>query len=365
MSGDPHHGEGVVIGSRPLRLLQRVPRVLRRLSAPISPRRSMGFMVSDHEENIRRQVALNYGGGFSHAYDEFRRLAERLAQDDSIEARPLTELDATPPSDSRRVFLRIDVDADPWTGVRMARDLAALGVAGNIYLLHTASYYGFLAGGTFVRHGWMPRVVRELVVSGIEIGVHNDVMGLAGKLADARLAASVFREEIEWLRSLGAAVRGTVGHNSIRGYGAENSEVFNGRRLMPDRLDARRSRLPIGLLREGDLGLEYEGTGAMPRPAGDLDRDAVKAYVDAGSPASIRDETWMRLYLLENPLHDWRTDHQVWALGGGRWGIAGRSADGSPEFCWGRSIEEVLDWMGRIHAGSRTMFVLHPEYFAP
>ena len=322
-------------------------------------------MVADTETNIRFQIEANYGQGLAHAYDEFRRLLERCRTDPSIRTEPLTALGTPTPADARRVFLRIDVDADPWTGVRMSRDLAFFGLAGNIFLLHTAPYYGYWAGDTFVRHGWMPTIVRDLVVAGVEIGLHNDAMGLARTLSNPGLAATAMTAEIKWLRSQGANVRGTVGHNSIPGQGAENSEVFVGRRLMPNRLDPRRSRLPIESVREYALSLVYEGTGAVPRPAAALDAAEIAGYVDASRNASTRDEDWMRLYLVDNPLHDWAADFQIWAIGGGRWVLGGRTPEGDRRFEWNIDVARVLDALGEIPAGSSTMIVLHPEYFHP
>jgi hypothetical protein len=347
-------------------LLNRIAGILRPSPPPPPPEPTVDAppsMVANAETNIRTQIATNYGPGLAHAYDEYRRLVEALRCEPTITTESLTQIDSKTPPDVRRLFLRIDVDADPWTGVRMARELASVGLAGNIFLLHTAPYYGYWVNGTFVRHGWMPTIVRELVLAGIEIGLHNDVMGLARVLADPLVAAKAMAEEIRWLQSLGAKIRGTVGHNSIRGQGAENSEVFVGRRLMPDELDARRSHLPIELVREDHLSLRYEGTGAIPRQVDARNLDAIADYIDESQAASIRDPNWMRTYLLENPLHDWSTDFQVWAIGAGQWGIAGQAPDGDPRFEWNVDIGRILEWVKELPIGSSTMLVLHPEYF--
>ncbi len=320
-------------------------------------------IVSNTIENIQDQIRRNYGAGIGHAYDEFDRLVERLARSHRTATRSMTEIATPPTNDGPRIFLRIDVDADPWTGLRMARELAMHGIAGSIFLLHTAPYYGFHAGEIFVRHGWMPSLVRDLVVSGIEVGLHNDVMGLAGTMGDPAAAAAAVETEIQWLRSLGAGVRGTVGHNSIRGQGAESSEVFRERRLIPDRLDPRRAKLPIERLDETALGLAYEGTAAIPRSLDRLDLDSLRSYLDASRPASIGDPEWMRTYLVENPLHDWATDFQIWAIGGGEWGLGGRNGDGTPRFEWNVGVERMLEWIDELPAATSTMIVLHPEYF--
>lgn len=316
-------------------------------------------IVSQTSDNMLSQIRANYEGGFMHDYDEFRRLITALRCPSTFEARPVCRfLDSRREAAAPVIGVRIDVDADPWTAVKMGRDLASVGVPGTVYLLHTAAYYGMFEGDLFIRNNWMPGIIRDLVVSGVEIGLHQDSMGLAqAGLVDP---AAAVMTEIQWLSSHGAFIRGTAGHNSVLAYGAENSELFQERVLAPASIDPRRSSLPIGKLSEAALNLQYEGTFAKAHDT--IDKDACRKYINFEGPSSIRDEGWMRTYLAENPLHGWKSDYQAWALGGGKWVLAGRF-DGRELFEWNIRIDQLIELLRSLGAGSRTLVVLHPEYF--
>lgn len=336
--------------------------------APVPVAASAGGLrtiESSDEQNLRDQIEQNYRP-MCHSFDEIRRIATALRDPRRLDARPLHRFllpfgEALTPV----VGLRIDVDADPWTAVRMAREFASHGVASSVFLLHTAAYYGrFEEGPTpiFLRNSLLRPVVRDLIVAGAEIGMHNDVMGVAARAGIDACAA--FLHELQWLRSLGAFVRGTVGHNSIRAYGAENAEVFAERVLADDSVDPRRSELPIGRLREAELSLLYEGTFSEPRTL--RDPLLVADYIRGERPASVRDEGWMRTYLVNNPLHGWRSDYQLWAIGGGNWvfgGSAAASGRSEPRFAWNVRIDEAIRLLEDLPPGSRTLVVMHPEYF--
>ncbi|OGA21478.1 MAG: hypothetical protein A3I02_01455 [Betaproteobacteria bacterium RIFCSPLOWO2_02_FULL_67_26] len=290
-----------------------------------------------------------------HYYEQFVDVVESSPL---TAIRPLFELFA-PGAEQRRVMgIRHDIDADPVTAVRCARHLAARGICGSFYLLHSAPYYGHFAHNLFLRNPQLRGWVMGLVAAGCEIGVHNDALKVY--LEWGKDGASALETEIAWLRMLGARVRGTVAHNSGPTYGAENFEIFSGRTLWARQLTDRRGRaLPLDNLAEAKLGLAYEGTFAKRKHR--FDRDAAERFFADREAASVRSEAWMRRYLLDNPALDWAIDYQFWLVGKDSWVAAGRFAD-EELFEWQVDLDRVRQLVLRLPAGSRTVFVVHPEY---
>lgn len=291
-------------------------------------------------------------------FECYTTLVDALRASPDIEVRPLREL--MDPIDDRKqvVGLRHDIDADPLTALRCARHLARNGMPGSFYLLHSAPYYGDFHGDVFVRNPEIPRWIRSMVVAGCEIGIHNDVMGVEQHYG-VDGAASI-TAELTWLRALGADIRGTVAHNSMPLYGAENYEVFANRVLMSADapIDPRRATLPIGRLQESELNLQYEGTFARPRE--DVDLDAVREFLNADD-ASVRSPSWMRTYLLDNPYCEWEADSQLWLTGTDEWVLASRF--GSQEiFESGITQDRAIEALSQLPKGSRTLILIHPVY---
>ena len=346
--------------------LEDVSGEVRRLSALIaSARDEASLLRRDYVavngrdmRNLQDQIEENYES-FATPFEDYERLVDALRDMETIRLVPVCELLTAPADDRAVVALRHDIDADPETAARMARYLARFALPGSFYLLHTAPYYGDFHDGVFVRSPQLAAWVRSLIVAGCEIGIHNDAFGAAQHLGVD--GAKALRTEIQWLRSHGAVIRGSVGHNSAPAYGAENSEVFVGRRLWdrsPQTTDER--PLPLEALDESALELTYEGTFANQRKR--VDRARAEGFVADLSAASIRNEAWMRTYLIENPCCDWAVDVQIWLIGAGRWVIGGRVRDRAI-FHWNLDLPGVLRIVGELPARVRAIFVLHPEYY--
>jgi hypothetical protein len=297
-------------------------------------------------EAFAEQVRQNYAD-LANPFTTYQALIEGLESIDRLTILPLRELAETNATDTRVLGLRHDIDGDPLTAIRLSRHLASRGIGGSFYLLHTAGYYGVQEDGRLVRNPALAGWVRDLIVSGCEIGVHNDAFGSTPQ---------TLVDEIEWLRSQDAIVRGTVAHNSAPAYGGANSEVFVGRRLGPvDR------PLPLESLDERDLGLTYEGTFAVPSPNGD--ETAAARFRDDRAGASVRCRQWMRAFLVDNPTCGWDVDVQIWLIGRDEWVIASGDRAATPIFEWCVDLRRVLAAIDERPDGARIVVVLHPEYF--
>lgn len=304
------------------------------------------------------QIATNYQE-LCNGFDYYVALIEGLRAVRGIDLCPAYELAADSTSKAPRVTLRHDVDADPETGLRLARHLARAGVCGTFYLLHSAPYYSDVHDGVIMRQPRLVQWVRGYIVAGCELGLHNDALGVFREHGFDPIA--VLQAELAWLRAQGANVRGTSAHNSISSNGAENYEIFFEHRLWRRDLCGRDGRvIPLGSIRMQNLNLAYEGTFAAPRET--LDMDRARSFASSDTVADIRSERWMREYLTDNPVCRWTVDFQIWLLGRDRWVVAGRHR-GETIFEWDVRLPDVLRFVSELPARTRTLFVLHPEYF--
>ncbi|MDD1444255.1 hypothetical protein MEO93_28740, partial [Dolichospermum sp. ST_sed3] len=71
---------------------------------------------------------------------------------------------------------------------------------------------------------------------------------------------------------------------------------------------------------------------------------------------------WMYQYLIENPCCDWEMDYQFWLLGKDCWVAAGRHRN-KLLFEWMINLDKLLAIISDLPAGTRSVMVLHPEYF--
>ncbi len=309
-------------------------------------------------KNYWPQVDENYRS-LSNPFEYHELLIEQLESLPDVTFVPLFELEAANDPSRRIVGLRYDIDADPVTGLRAARSLARRGICGSFYLLHTAPYYGHMIGDRFVRHAQMEEWLLDFIVTGCELGLHNDAFGVCQMFG--RDGAQAVHDEIQWLRQYGATIRGTVAHNSGPVHKAENYEVF------VERLHWERAvqtsaglSLPLGVLSEVGLGLTYEGTFSRTKPQIDLSR--TDAFLNNKENTGVRSDAWMKTFLLDNPYREFTLDFQYWLVGRDEWVFSGQY-EGKEYFRSLINLNEVFETLQAIPSGTKTLFVLHPEYF--
>lgn len=199
----------------------------------------------------------------------YQKLLERLCRMHNVEVVTLGDMcTRTYSGDKVRLAIRHDVDIDIVTAVKMSVLESRFGISTSYYFLHTAPYHGRFENNVFYRNTCIGYVYREIQDMGHEIGLHTD--GLTVYQKYSMDGADSIRQEIEWLRKQDIIVYGTVAHGSKSVFGAENFEIFKGRRkgkakFVPCDEDQEQTLFHNGVqaklhvLNEYALGLIYEG----------------------------------------------------------------------------------------------------------
>jgi hypothetical protein len=223
------------------------------------------------EENVNRNFFLAYGPrqskkGFDVMAVEpllhYRDLLEDLKAVPGLKFMTGRDtMKAKPEGNDKIAFIRHDVDGDLVGALAQAKLEAELGIKSSYYLLHTAPYHGVFAGGSFQRNEVSVDIYREIQDLGHEIALHTDSLTL---FHDGYMGTEGLVTELEFLRSKGLDITGTVSHNSFGVYGANNFSIFKGKPLAvnrpgtPAQVIHNGKWVPLQLLDENELGLEYE-----------------------------------------------------------------------------------------------------------
>ncbi len=155
------------------------------------------------------------------------------------------------------VYFRHDIDNDPFTAVRMAKEEKKLGLHGSYYVLHSAEYYGKTGPHGVTRYTCMDPLYREIESLGHEVGVHQDLMTLM--LYHGVDPLPFEKKELEYYKKIGMTVRGVVSHGGIiNSLGLNNTFIFSefNRR---GTYDFRGKTYRYGELSLADFGFDYEG----------------------------------------------------------------------------------------------------------
>ncbi len=288
-------------------------------------------------------------------YEEFVTGIERA----NISVVPLSEIAQPNASGAKRIALRHDIDADIVVAIACAQHLERRGLPGSFFPLHTAHYYGrFDRNGdalTFVRHEGLGELLADLRRTGMEIGIHNDALGVIHDQGADGIGHLV--GEIEWMRGSGINVRSTVAHNSAAVYGAENFEIFKGL-AVGDRcvVHWRGCSIPLQTLDMAGLGLEYEGNHPRLRPALDLKR---LQRITEGKGDLLRQPDWLKAYFLDHPVFERGYDYDAWLIGRDQWVVAGA---GDVHFPLTQS--EFLNTLAALPNKTDIVVSVHPIYVA-
>lgn len=288
----------------------------------------------------------------------YQQAVETLAAAPAVGLVPLGHILDRPGPGVARIAFRHDLDIDHRTGLRCARFLARHGVPGSFYLLHTAYYYGCFEGKRFSRDPFLAAYIRDLALTGVEVGLHIDPLRVYHEFGMD--GAHAVTEELTWIRGLGVPVRSTVGHNSAPVYGAENFEIYAGKSARARLRKTGHKSIRLQSLDEAALGLEYEAN--FPAIRDPLDMDALERFASFEAADAVRDRDWMRIYLRDHPIFERAYDVTCWHCGGDAWVVCSHG-DAPPRYDWNLTTAEVLDlYRGGAMNGLRSVFVWHPIY---
>lgn len=297
--------------------------------------------------------------GLVNPLDLYAQLLSFLRTNPHVSVVPLGNILDTPAQGKISVALRHDIDADIVTAISCARALANAALPGSFYLLHTAHYYGAVSavganGGELTRHSGLKYFLEQLKETGVEIGLHNDALGLA--IDHGIDGCQVLRDEIDWLRQQGVEIKSTVAHNSAAIYEAECFEVFRGLAVGGREFFKKNGRIiSLQRLDQQELGLEYEANFPRPRPT--LDGERLKSLAVKGEGNPLHSPSWLRQYFIDHPIFTREYDYDVWLVGKDLWLLAGRGALRYP-----LTFDQLAMEMGSLSAGSRVVVSIHPIY---
>ena len=308
-------------------------------------------------ENYKEQVQANYAP-FANSINIYQRLISHLSKNNKIQVEPMSLLMNEIIDNKKLISLRHDVDADPEMGIYMARALAKVGISGTFYLLHSALYYGQQIDQHFVRNPLLKKWVVEYIVSGCELGLHCDALGMS-TIDTKRCGINMFYQELAYIRAQGATITGMSAHNTFPINHAENFEVFEEYMLF-DRTKSELDNIPCSLGSESAVehGLVYEAN--YPLKKKNIDHKKLNEFLSI--TPDMRDKSWMKIYLHDNPYMNRDYDCDIWLVGKNQW-VASMRKNGYEQYCEELTFSEVLEFIDLLPEQSRSVITLHPEYF--
>ncbi|MDX4013132.1 hypothetical protein Q6A86_09050 [Aliarcobacter skirrowii] len=321
--------------------------------------RSFDTFVGRDYSDYFNQVRKGYSN-IDNPFWYYEKLINELLTLKDIEILPMKEFVKKEYNGKKLIGLRHDIDADPITAVKCARALAREGLSGSFYFLHSAIYYGEFYDGIFIRNPMIQEWIKQIVIAGSEIGVHNDVLGVYKHHGyDGK---KHFIEELNWMRGCGANIVGITSHNNFLTYGAENSEVFKSKELILNRNNAVMKKEDrfiydvLGSLDLTSLGIEYDATFNKQKEI--VDFNDIRSYLSENS--IFTNELWAKKYFLNNPVNDWDVDYQAWLIGKNKWILSSQKYN---IFEYEISLNELLRQIDNIQTDISILLELHPEYF--
>jgi hypothetical protein len=306
-------------------------------------------------KSYRKQMECNYAT-INNTFSYYQLLIDELSAVKDALLLPLYEFNRFQADGKHKIIgLRHDIDADPFTAVKAARFLAQRGLCGSFYFLHTALYYGNFYDDVFVRNPELGGWIYDMIVAGAEIGLHNDA--LMFEKTHGMSAADVFITELTWLRNQGAVIMGTVAHNSLPIYQAENFEIFKERLLWPRKVKIKGNKsLSLASISEKELGLEYEGTFSLPLPKVNIGK--LNNFLKLQS--SLESSIWVKSFLYESPYRKYSVDLQCWLVGRDNWILSGNPSN--EIFQLQANFQKMLEVIKQMPADSKILLVVHPCY---
>lgn len=313
----------------------------------------------DHKTIIQRckDIAVSTAEhGLTNDFALYKQVLSCLSMNQNFKIVALKDLQKQSSSQYVTIALRHDIDADIVTAILCARAIEEYGLTGSFYPLHTSHYYTIQPSSDssqIIRHTGLEYLLTALNTSNIEIGLHNDAIGLA--LDHGIDGASVLKEEITWLRSIGLDIKGTVAHNSAAVYNSECFEIFKSLSVgQREYVEKDGKKIALGILDQHKLGLEYEGNFPIPKKR--LDVNLLNQITNiTGNPLHTPD--WQHSYFINHPVFERNYEYDIWLVGEDLWLLAG-----DKEVFFPMKTAQMLEALSNIPKGSKVVISIHPIY---
>ncbi len=238
-------------------------------------------------------------------FEEYLHILDELMDDTRYVVTTGRDFAKTISPDKVVVYLRHDVDGDPFTAVRFAREEQKRGLTGSYYILPTAAYYGIQEPHRIVRYGSMDTIYREIQNTGAEIGVHTDLLDMKIRMDIDPL---VFQhEELEYWRSNGFPVVGSVAHGSgfMRIHKLNNRWIFSEFGQIGE-YEYQGKRYTYGNQSVKDFGFDYEGyRNSQNKHLSDVNIRRADIFIETLRNFKPGD----RVAFLTHPMH-WRAESE-------------------------------------------------------
>lgn len=272
---------------------------------PVAGSEKTGGFLIDNKTNYETLQKRNhkYLSKFrsKFSWNDYIALIDELAKD-----RYLTvageDFNKTTAQDKVVIYFRHDMDNAPFHGLKMSAEEKKRNLRGSYYVLHSARYYGTTRPGAIERYAAMDRLYKEIYANGHEIGVHNDLFGM--QLLTGIEPEKFQAAELEYYKSIGIPVVGTVCHGSIiNSWGLNNTWLFSDFKKTGE-YNHKGKIVKYGIRSVKDFGFDYEGY----RLKCNVRLSDISKYDAAGLLERIRAcKPGDRVSLLLHPCH-WRRE---------------------------------------------------------
>lgn len=281
-------------------------------------------------------------------------ILDRLLRVSNVEIVPLREIqtpvnrDVGDASPRNRIGVRVDACTSLLAAVASASLYSRRGVPATVFLLHSAAYFEPLLSD---ESSFEQDMVREIALSGMEVGLHNDVLSLVSEPSAAEIN-SILTRDLAALRRSGVSIEATASHNSAWSYGVENLSVFE--EYCPPDLAVSH----IEPVSASAHGLKWDANFPALRSIGSEVRWVDPSEISEFPPDPIRTHQFLTYYFLRHPSLRRGYDAEAWLLGRDLWVIADLTESVLHFPC---GFEDVVLFL-ESKRGYDIVFLIHGEY---
>jgi len=213
------------------------------------------YPVKPSYEGLEKQIRAKYDSRAVFTWDQYKTFLHELSEDKFL-VLPLNEMRKTFDDSKVVVGLRHDIDLNPFKALEMAEIEREFGFRATYFVLPTSDYYGFIYRRGVIRNYGVDELIREIYVTGAEIGIHNDLLTvMIGYGCDPFIFN---QKDLAFYKSLNIPIYGTSAHGStIAKKTVPNFQIFSDF-AKSDTVRYNGTLFPLGERSLALYGFEYE-----------------------------------------------------------------------------------------------------------